>query len=294
MAKFYERKVLLVDFEDGNVAELENSCGAIAKLDHIHLLKPYAGHPVKSQSKEQLLIEIQKYLLSHRSSNVVIGDSPLWPNPSGPIPTKIANRANEIETFLNLYSPNRKEKALFLWGESNRGKTTLINEMYRQGCAISATACAKGDFKNSASIDEVIAMVSHSLSDKIPELEGADTDSFRERLASTNIPTVLLFDTFEDATTESVLWIETVLLPFVGRSDGLRVVVAGQAIPKGQSSWSEIAVPIELLPIKNTIHWRRYRDDLGKIVLDDVIQEVVDKANGEPGIIGPQIKLWTN
>ena len=113
---------------------------------------------------------------------------------------------------------------------------------------------------------------------------------FETALSNIPKPTVLFVDTFEDATVECKEWFEESLLPFIRRSDSVRLVIAGQAVPNPIEPWNDICKRVDVGPINKAKYWCQYRDALGLHSPNDAeIVNFVAITNGDPSILSALI-----
>ena len=220
-----------------------------------------------------------------------------WPEPPAQIHYPLANRQAEFETFVQLVTGQIPQHIFLLTGPSDRGKSVLLAQFaqlaYRLGLR-----CAHAEFKTGLPLVEVLWDLSRDLAPlRFPRFEreqqrGATETlrtAFLQDLDDARQPVLLILDTYEQATEEAKQWIEQRFLPHFRRHDGLRLVLAGKAVPAAEAGrpWSRLAVSRELPPIRDARYWCQYtRDVLGLTAYrDDQIQILVDATAGSPRVL---------
>lgn len=99
-----------------------------------------------------------------------------------------------------------------------------------------------------------------------------------------------ILDTCEDAADKTRRWVEAHLFGLVRRYDGLRLVVAGEQVPRLESAarWACLAIRRELPLITDPDHWCRYLRDVLRVTTypDDHINRLVRAFQGSPRPLG--------
>jgi hypothetical protein len=102
--------------------------------------------------------------------------------------------------------------------------------------------------------------------------------------------TVFVFDTFDNASTETAEWLAGPLLGRVARSKTMRAIVAGQTVPDiNNIEWGKYCNFHKLTGITNAAHWLPLVDTLRKIIPHDPrlswLSGVCDALKGNPARI---------
>jgi hypothetical protein len=209
---------------------------------------------------------------------------------------KIANFDVEGEAFRALLSPESEKRILLFRGASGSGKTTLLNHCLELlpntvGCVpihfretavgIAEVLFRTGNFlgwKYFPSFTQVVArldgrvrvsrhwllgirdsthkaMYAHD-SGKREEHRAALTESWFADLSSLGNPLLIAFDSYERATTEVQDWIEGPFLARVVQVEHLRILLAGQVVPRMENiEWMAKCSLHNLLGVLEAEHW---------------------------------------
>lgn len=302
LGHFYRKTVLMFSANTIVVQERQSDSAerlALSNNIHIQMIERYLGRPRQFTTQVDLLDSIKNALLRMFQSQLVQANKLPWPDTCEPLSYFLADRHEELQLFLDIVSPKCRERILLIHGPSNRGKTALISEFQRQVSAIPSIKCGKADFKGGMSLKQVLSkLVCDVLYDGVPKtseeemVDPSISTTFLRFLGRSRNAVLLLLDTYEEATKESRLWIETFLLPSVRRMDGVAIVIGGHFVPSPPNRLQEIAIVHELRPINDGDFWIAYRDAIGLHTVSDVhIRELVATAAGNPGIIGPLLKI---
>jgi hypothetical protein len=294
---FFNKAIAVCRFVDDSTV----STSAMTMEEHLHLGNPFFGRPTECHSKERILIHVLK-----RQGNLL--QEPMqppskidWRTHRGVGRSLIADREVETQQFRNVISNEVPERVLLLFGPSNRGKSTLLKEFRVILSATPGIASAVGNLKDGASLRSLILKLAEDLapiSYNFQKLCSSKTETgsrelsalFETALSNIPKPTVLLVDTFEDATVECKEWFEESLLPFIRRSDSVRLVVAGHAVPNPIEPWNDICQRVDVGPINKAKYWCQYRDALGlHSPNNDEIEKFVAITKGDPSILSALI-----
>ncbi len=196
----------------------------------------------------ELIVERLRLLIPDLQVEVVASAPVLsWPEDSPDLPVwPVANHRDARAAFERLITRRPPWRCLLLRGSSETGKSRITRQMLANVLSMPDLACGRFDFKGTTEIDaEVRALVQHlevplpPPSDRLNERLGHVLDSLKARAK----PTLLIFDTYE-AAGEARNWMEEQFLVRAMRYAWLRVVIAGQTVPKAPGAvWESIARP---------------------------------------------------
>jgi hypothetical protein len=211
-----------------------------------------------------------------------------------PFQPDIANRTTkEWPAIIEMLSGRSQKRILLYEGSSGIGKSVLVRQaiVYAKKLNIPVVHL---DFKGGGlDISGVLGQFELDLGQQLPSFskEGANkTHLLRKDLRALKQPTLVVFDTYEDATQNRTVldWLNFQFLPEVETALGLRVIVAGQKVPDfGREIWADFALHLPLSPIKEIEHWQpwiehRYPEFKQK---GADLPTVLMIANGNPLII---------
>jgi hypothetical protein len=164
----------------------------------------------------------------------------------------VADHTRVREAFARLLSRDAPWRFLSILGPTETGKSEITKQMLANALLIPGLACGRLDFKGTTDMDAEVRAFVQELGVPLPpsrrplnERLGHILSELRER----RIPALVILDTYEQAG-EARNWAESQLLPSLIRATWLRVVIAGQDVPKfGAAVWASVACPpLELLP----------------------------------------------
>jgi hypothetical protein len=172
------------------------------------------------------------------------GAAPDWPEIAPELVWPMADHTGVREAFASLLTRAAPCRLLAIRGPSETGKSHITRQMLANAIRIPGLACGRFDFKGTADVGaEVEALVQH-LDVPVPPMVGrlADRLSYvMNTLKQRAKPSLLVFDTYE-AAGDAQEWIDKQLLLRLMRDSWLRVVIAGQTLPKAAGAiWESIA-----------------------------------------------------
>jgi len=111
-----------------------------------------------------------------------------------------------------------------------------------------------------------VALHADTLADR-EERRAALTDAWFDDLEALSHPALVVFDTYEQATSEVKDWISGPFLARVPHVKPVRVVVAGQIVPEKHTiEWGHCCDQQELLGVKEARHWMPIVHALGRCI----------------------------
>jgi hypothetical protein len=169
-------------------------------------------------------------------------------------------------------------------GAQETGKSSLAKQMERNVAELlPQLRCGRFDFKGDVNQQIEIDALAGSLG-----LTGAEKlRGVLEQLLRVPKPTVLIFDTYEEAG-EDGTWLERRFLAELRRVDWLRVVILGREVPAVRDTvWESTAAPAILLTQPDAQAWFEYsrRLDLGADFDLDFVTRLHRAVAGRPATI---------
>jgi hypothetical protein len=134
-----------------------------------------------------------------------------------------------------------------------------------------------------------IALHADTLADR-EERRSALTDAWFDDLDAVGQPALVVFDTYEQATSEVKDWLSGPFLARVAQVKPLRVVVAGQEVPESHTiEWGHCCDTQELLGVTEARHWLPVVRALGRRIAvespESWLAGVCHVLKGRPGEI---------
>jgi hypothetical protein len=221
-----------------------------------------------------------------------------WPDVPSSVTYSLADREPEVDFFLKLISGRSKERIFLLSGASDRGKSTLLHELANIAARFPPLQYGRGEFKNGLPLRDILSYLADDLGKFVRfqrfrrEVDRGSTQmrtAFLQDLAEARYPVLLILDTYQEANDEAKSWVENHLLRLVSRTNGLRIVLAGQRVPVAEPSspWAPFASCRELSLITDPAPWFRYRDALGLTEYsEETVIAFVKAAKGSPRLLG--------
>lgn len=118
------------------------------------------------------------------------------------------------------------------------------------------------------------------------------TDALFADLQAFQTPRLLIFDTYEQATTELDEWFSSHFLPWVSDTDSLRVLVAGQKLPEESADWRHCCNIHKLDGIRDAQAWLPVAHAMGRTVPSlDYLAGACAMADGNPSKILDFVRL---
>jgi len=214
-----------------------------------------------------------------------------WPNPLVNYPWPLADRKEPFELFQDIVTARRKERIFLVDGPSSSGKTVLLTELIEYAKSLGLCAVPL-ELKGCPTLDDLFDNLAMDIGAEIlPAFHSANGSrrktALLKDLESLSNPLLLVFDVYQEFSTEISDWIEGQLLRRVEQCPGLVVVLGGQKVPEPTGRlWAKMAVPPTTLPpIKEPKDWHDYaRDALGNPAITEAhIEMLLHIYQGEPG-----------
>jgi hypothetical protein len=185
-----------------------------------------------------------------------------WPDAVPALKWPLANHDDARAAFASLVTCTPQHKLIAIKGASETGKSHLTRQFFNNAQLRLPPGCYSGrfDFKGTTNLDESLIEFVQHLEIPLPSDTLGLSDRFRAVLATLvqrRAPTLLIFDTYEDAG-DADRWVRESLLTSLHRHDWLRIVIAGQTVPTchGQP-WEEAAIVLTLNP-PSPQDWHNY------------------------------------
>ena len=211
-----------------------------------------------------------------------------WPEPPASLLWPMADQSGVREAFACLLARDVTWRFLPILGPTETGKSHITKQMLANALRIPELACGRFDFKGTTDMDAEVRTFFQELGVPLPpanlqlnERLGHILDVLKQRAR----PTFLVFDTYE-AAGEAQDWVEKQLLPSLIRAKWLRVVIAGQRVPKFAGAvWASVAcAPLQLVT-PSPADWFQYgREHRPGLTLTDV-ETVCRLASYKPSLL---------
>ena len=242
--------------------------------------------PAKSA---ELIIERLRLVLGDDA--IAVASSVSWPE-KRPLTWAMADHTEVGAAFERLLTDGPPSRFLAIFGPSEVGKSHITKQMYGHGLQVPGLACGRFDFKGTTDMDDEVRAFVQDLEVPLPpvghrlnERLGQILDALKQRAG----PTLLVFDTYESAG-ETKDWVEKQLLPSLIRASWLRVVIAGQRVPKRTAALSSIGSVMTLKPPPPP-DWfeygKQHRPDLTLGFVEAACKLAKDKASLLDQLLGP-------
>jgi len=219
-----------------------------------------------------------------------------WPPDAPTLDWPVANHSEAQDAFSQLIIQAAPFRLLFIKGFSGTGKSHLTKQFLRHSLNLPSVVCARFDFNGSADMDAELQAFAERLDVSPPPPNTGITAQLSHVLASLkNVarPTLLIFDTFEQAS-ESERWIRENLLLSVIRAPWLRVIIVGQRVPaKHGEPWEGICSDLIELRSPTPQEWFDFGKRYKAGITLDFVRQVHECAGGQSTImaqlLGPRV-----
>lgn len=182
----------------------------------------------------------------------VVQDEPTgWPDSAPTLSWPMADHRNAQTAFSDLIVDDAHTRILPICGHRDTGKSHLTRQLLKNALGMNLLRAGRFDFKGCSDISQEVRTFAEQLdvpcppSDCDASIQLGQVLSFLKQKAE---PTLLIFDTFESASSAAENWMIRGLLISVVRHRWLRVVVVGQRTvsPFGEPWAGHSFRPIEL------------------------------------------------
>ncbi|HJQ57120.1 MAG TPA: TIR domain-containing protein [Vineibacter sp.] len=177
---------------------------------------------------------------------------PDWPEQAPPLDWPVADHTAAQRAFAQLITRAAPFRILPIHGVSETGKSHLTKQFLSNSFKIADLTRGRFDFKGSSDMDGELRAFAERLKVKEPTAGTAVSAQLASVFASLETaahPTLLIFDTFEQAG-KTERWVKDNLLLAVIGAPWLRVIIVGQRpISRQSEPWAGVCSPsIELIP----------------------------------------------
>ena len=209
----------------------------------------------------------------------------------------MADHSGVRDAFAALLTRGTQLRFLPIRGPSETGKTHITNQMLANALQMPNLACGRFDFKGGTDMDAEVRAFVQELDVPLPP----PSTLLNERLAQVlnalldrKRPTLLIFDTYEEAAKTQQDWVEKELLVRVIRAPWLRVVITGQRVPESIGAvWNLVACATLDLKPPPPVEWfdfgKQHRPDLRLEEVETACRLAKDKASLLAQLLGPAI-----
>jgi hypothetical protein len=185
-----------------------------------------------------------------------------WPETPPALRWPMADHFDAREAFSALLTRDSQWRCLLLRGPSESGKSHITRQMLANALRIEGLDCGRLDLKGTTDMDATLRVFVQDLNAGLPPASAR----FNERLGNILAvlrqrarPALLVFDTYQEASAEAQEWVEKELLTALVRATWLRVVIAGQSVPKRNGAiWEPEAAPVLELKPPPAEDWYQY------------------------------------
>ncbi len=216
-----------------------------------------------------------------------------WPARCTTFLPDMANRHEEFDFFASTLCNSVPQRATLVSAGSDHGKTKLVAEFNRYGCEVlGQDACAFIDFKGRGTVDHIWDTLSLDLGSRLPGLSDRSPARLREGLRKATSPVLLSFDTFEQGTEDARDFVEKHLLADLGRTNAMRLLIAGQphAMPNpAKAAWAHHAKRYDLGNIPDPQPWVDWAARVYRLIPENSVRTIVACSGGAPGVIANQL-----
>jgi hypothetical protein len=200
----------------------------------------------------------------------------------------VADRRGVRDAMAQLLTRGCPYRVLLIEGASEHGKSFLTQQLLGNALREQWLACGRFDFKGTTGADQEFVGFLRYLNVKGNSAGGRISERLNlvlTELINTGRPTLLIFDTYEDAG-ETARWLEEELLTAAIRFPWLRIVITGQRVPNSTSAlWADHALPVMQLTALAWRDWFEYGRTNGSTASEDFVREAFERADGKPSIL---------
>lgn len=217
-----------------------------------------------------------------------------WPENPPPLYWPMANHREARAAFESLLIRRAPWRFLPIQGPSETGKSHITKQILSNALSLSGLACGRFDFKGTTDMDAEVRAFVQYLDVPLPKPGRLNErlSHILDALKQSGQPALLVFDTFERSG-EAQEWIEKQLLPSLIRTTYLRVVIAGQQVPKSSGTiWETVASPAVILTLPDPPEWfdygKQHHPDITLAFVEEVCRVAGDKITTLAQLLGPK------
>ena len=271
---------------------------------------PHIRFVLLGGSKPTFPVELQRYHVFDGDSEVPTivrwltgsrGASPAPPAQATPefpislsLPTwPVADRSSVRDALGKLLTHDCPYRVMLIEGATEHGKSLITKQLLGNALTLEWLACGRFDFKGTTSVDDEFTGFLRYLDIEADERGGRISERLGlvlKQLLRAGRPTLLIFDTYEDAG-EAALWLEEHLLTAVIRSSWLRIVIAGQRVPNSAvAPWGGHCLSVIRLTPLEWRDWLEYGRSNGSTATETFVREVFERSDGKPSVLRPLLE----
>lgn len=216
-----------------------------------------------------------------------------WPSRCPNFKPNMANRHEEFAFFADTLCDNTSERATIISADTDHGKTKLVSEFHRYGCAVLGhQACSLIDFKARGTVDNLWDTIALDLGHCLPGLGDRSPTKLRDGLRRARQPVLFIFDTFEQATEDARDFVQNNFFADLGRTNAMRLLIAGQphAMPDpAKAAWQAHARRFNLGNMPDPKPWVAWAARVYPLIPASSVITIVACSGGAPGTIATQL-----
>lgn len=247
------------------------------------------------QQAARLILDRLRLVAPDPPPGAAVAEGPGWPAAAPQLQWSAADHAAVRAACATLFTRDAPWRLLSICGPSESGKSHIVRQLIASTLRLPGLAFGHFDFKGATDLDAAVRdfvpyldVPEPPASPRLGERLGHVLDALRKRAR----PALLLMDTYEAAGAEAQEWVERQLLVSVVREPWLRVVVAGQKVPRHAGAvWEASAAPPLVLHPPQPADWydygRRHRPELTLEQVEVACQLAPGRAGLLSQLLGP-------
>ncbi len=256
---------------------------------------PDVRHRTAGETAELIIERLRLFVPGFEEGNADPPIDPCWSVSPLNFDWPMADHSSIRKAFATLLTRSPSWRFLPVQGSSGTGKSHISRQMLAIALQVPNLACGRFDFKGSTSMDAEVRVFVQELGVSIPPASSI----FNERmghildsLVKRKQPALLIFDTYEAAGKPQEDWVERELLTRLVRAPWLRVVIAGQRVPKSFGTvWDSVAHTVEKTKIPPPVDWfdygKQYRPELKLEEVETAYRLANERASLLAQLLGP-------
>lgn len=229
-----------------------------------------------------------------------------WPTIPSEYPWPLADRKEQFAIFKDMIEQKIPQRIVLIEGNSNTGKTVLLNELINLAKVINLSA-VKLDLKGCPNLNELFDWLASDTGPNILPAFNSASGSARKLallkdLKILKTPLLVCFDTYQEIAPDIADWLESQFLTRIDQAPGLLVLIAGQPILSSQTGkplpdparYPGFAISHLLKPIRDQKYWREYVRTALKSdqITEDHIEMLIHIYDGDPGQTSATLKTF--